>query len=182
MWPIVNIKILTRAALNKYIYRSYSNAKGCWVLKKIWLLIMESGNNDYFSYSQSDQSVVSHDSCCLLYIMKHTELQKESSSTTQVKSKTLKKKRDAWWMRRQSFMKSGQKIRSGAMKTSASIRRNPATLCVVVQMENILGTFVKSGGERCQVRHSALWFICAVQKPVRYQNHLSACSDKWCTN
>lgn len=41
---------------------------------------------------QSDQSVVSHDSCCLLDIMKHA-VYKESCSTTQVKSKTLKRRK-----------------------------------------------------------------------------------------
>lgn len=79
---------------------------------------------------------------------------KQSCSSTQVKAERLDGGKEV--------SRNQDKIRSGAMKTSASVRRNPATPCVVVQMEKILGTFVKSGAERCQVRHSALWFMCVL--------------------
>lgn len=124
--------------------------------------MQESGNIDYFSITASQINLLYHMTPVVHRTLLNHVVYKQSCSTTQVKTETLNRRKETLWDCEVSVSWNEDKIRSGAMKTSASVRRNPATSCVVVQMENILGTFVKSGGERCQVRHSALWFMCAV--------------------
>lgn len=122
-----------------------------WWTREYWLFLY---------YSPSDQSVVSYDSCSLLHIIKTCCVQTNQQHNTGGNLNARRREKRRLLTAKTEFHEIRTKSIVGLCKRLPVWRRNPATSCVVVQMESILGTFVKSGGERCQVRHSAPWFMC----------------------